>query len=107
MTSIGENIKRLRNERDWSQAELGEKIGKTRTAIWQYERGETEPRMGVVEDLARVFGVPKSEIVDRHVEYSFVNFVSDEESELVELYRRMPPKARHALLVGLRDYVGK
>ena len=40
MTSIGENIKRLRNERDWSQAELGEKIGKTRTAIWQYERGE-------------------------------------------------------------------
>lgn len=63
MSSIGDNIKKLRESADYSQEQLGEKIGKTRSAISQYEAGKIVPRMGVIETLASVFGVQKSEIL--------------------------------------------
>lgn len=60
MSSIGANIKNLREQHGMSQNELAAKIGKSRAAISQYEHGNTIPRMGVIEDMARVFGVKKS-----------------------------------------------
>lgn len=63
MAGINNNIKRLREKADMSQEELGAKIGKTRSAISQYESGKIIPRMGVIEDLATLFQVQKSEII--------------------------------------------
>lgn len=63
MSRIQDNITRLREESGMSQEQLGQKIGKTRSAISQYESGKIVPRMGVIEDLAAVFDVPKSEII--------------------------------------------
>lgn len=63
MTTIGENILKLREDSNFSQTELGKRIGKTRSAISQYESGKIVPRMGVIEDLAAVFKVSKSEII--------------------------------------------
>ncbi|WP_303202521.1 LexA family protein [Raoultibacter timonensis] len=63
MASISNNIKRLREKADMSQEELGAKLGKTRSAISQYESGKIIPRMGVIEDLATLFRVQKSEII--------------------------------------------
>lgn len=63
MASIKDNIKRLREEAEMSQEELGAKIGKTRSAVSQYESGKIIPRMGVIEDIANFFGVQKSEIL--------------------------------------------
>ena len=40
-------------------------------------------------------------------EYSFVRMWSDDEEELVELYRQLPPSVRRSLLDGLRDYFEK
>jgi len=107
MASIGENIKRLRKQNGWSQRELGEKIDKTRGAIWQYENGDIVPRMGVIEDLASVFGVSKSELVeDSRVTYAYVSIddLSAQERELVGMFRKLPANARNALIVGLRAY---
>lgn len=63
MAAIKDNIKRLRENADMSQEELGLKIGKTRSAISQYESGKIVPRMGVIEDIASLFGVQKSDII--------------------------------------------
>ncbi len=63
MAAIKDNIKRLRENADMSQEELGSKIGKTRSAISQYESGKIIPRMGVIEDIASLFGVQKSDII--------------------------------------------
>lgn len=107
MASIGENIKRLRIENSWSQTDLANKIGKSRAAISQYEHNETTPRMGVIEDMARVFGVKKREIIESKVNYSIVSLnddLTDEEQELVKLFRSLPPKGKHAVLIGLKDF---
>lgn len=63
MNAIGENIRKLREGLDLSQPQLAERIGKTRSAVSQYESGKIVPRMGVIEDLAAVFKVSKSEII--------------------------------------------
>lgn len=63
MSTIGENIQKLRESADLSQTQLGSRIGKTRSAVSQYESGKIIPRMGVIEDLATVFRVSKSEII--------------------------------------------
>ena len=63
MTTIKDNIRRLREKADMSQEELAAKIGKTRSAVSQYESGKIIPRMGVIEDIADLFGVQKAEIL--------------------------------------------
>lgn len=105
MSSIGANIKNLREQHGMSQYELAAKIGKSRAAISQYEHGNTIPRMGVIEDMARVFGVKKSAIIENHTEYAFINLANDDERELIELYRQLPPKAQKTILHGLREYL--
>ena len=100
MASIGENIKRLRLQNGWSQKQLAEKIGKSRVAICQYESGKNMPRMGTLEDLAAVFGVQKSEIVEE----SRPDYLSDDEHELVDLYRSIAIHDKQAVLNALRAY---
>lgn len=63
MAAIKDNIKELRERAGYSQEELGIKLGKTRSAVSQYESGKIIPRMGVIEELASIFGVSKSEII--------------------------------------------
>ena len=106
MSSIAENIKKLRESHGWSKAELARIIGKSRAAVSQYESGETTPRMGVIEDLARAFGVNKRDIIESHIEYAMVDMRIDDEIELVDLFRKLSTQGKHALLAGLRDYVG-
>ena len=105
MSSIGENIKSLREKHGMSQSELAAKIGKSREAISQYEHGHTIPRMGVIEDMASVFGVKKSAIIESRMEYGTISLWTDDEHELVELFRKMNNKAQRALLAGMREYV--
>lgn len=105
MSTIGENIKNLREKHGMSQSELAAKIGKSREAISQYEHGHTIPRMGVIEDMASVFGVKKSAIIESRMEYGMVNLWTDDEHELLELFRKLNTKAQHALLTGMREYV--
>ena len=107
MASIGENIKRLRIKNGWSQAELANKIGKSRAAISQYESGETTPRMGVIEDLASVFDVKKREIVESQTTYAVISFgddLTEDEQELIRYYRKLSPKGKHAVFTGLKDF---
>lgn len=61
--SIGSNIERLRNERDWTQEDLAQKVGVSRSTITQWENGWTRPRMGNVQLLAGAFGVSTGAIV--------------------------------------------
>ena len=48
-------LKVLRAERDWSQAELGERVGLSRQAINAIEREKYDPSLPVAIRIARVF----------------------------------------------------
>ena len=71
--TISKNIKRFRMDRDWTQEQLAEKVGVTRSTVTQWETGWSKPRMGAVEKLAAVFGVSTSDMVNDQSDIS--NFV--------------------------------
>ena len=54
---IGDRIKRIRNEKGMSRAELGALIGLTADRIQKYENGARQPRTDVIEQLAGALGV--------------------------------------------------
>lgn len=62
--SIGDNIRRLREEHGLTQRELGVIAGVSDKAVSTWELGVKEPRMGAVTRLATYFGIPKSAILD-------------------------------------------
>lgn len=68
--SVGPSIKRLRTERDWTQEQLAELVGVARSTVTQWESGWSTPRMGMVQKLASVFGVPASVVIGDNVEKS-------------------------------------
>ena len=55
--SLHERIKRLRQERGWTQAEVAEKVSIHQKQISTYERGVTSPSTDVLIKLAEVFDV--------------------------------------------------
>lgn len=62
--SVGDNIRRLRLEANYTQEELAIKLGVARSSVTQWERGWSSPRMGMVAKLAHVFNTTNSVIVD-------------------------------------------
>jgi len=58
MSSFGERLKRLREDRGWSQQELAERSQVPYITIYRCERGlHQEPRVSVAAKLARALGV--------------------------------------------------
>lgn len=54
---IHDKIKRLRQEKDWTQAELGEKVSIHQKQISSYERGVNIPSTEILIKLAEIFDV--------------------------------------------------
>ena len=61
---LGRKLRRLRQERDWSQEELAHESGLHRTYISDLERTARNPTITVVDRLAQTFGVPIGQLLD-------------------------------------------
>ena len=90
-------------------------------------KNDIATKFGSVPKMAKEIGIPqntiyhalergldnttsktRSAILDAlysSTEYAVVKIWSDEEEELIELYRQLPTKAQRALIVGLREYL--
>ncbi len=54
----------LRAERQWSQAELGERLDVSRQAVNAIETGKYDPSLPLAFKIARLFGMTIEEIFD-------------------------------------------
>ena len=61
---VKNRLKVLRAERDWSQAELGGRLGVSRQAVNAIETGKYDPSLPLAFKLARLFGVRIEGIFD-------------------------------------------
>ena len=61
---LGSRIKYLRNQKKWTQEELGEKAGLTYKYIGQIERAEVSPGLETLEKLAKAFAIPMNKLLD-------------------------------------------
>jgi len=57
-------VRRLRAERGWSQAALGEKLGVSRQTINAIEGGKYDPSLPLAFAIAKLFKLPIEKIFD-------------------------------------------
>jgi len=61
--TIGENIRRLRRERDITQEELAERLCITAKAVSQWENSRTSPDISQIPALCSIFNVTSDELI--------------------------------------------
>jgi len=57
MSEIGKRIRELRIKKPMTQSFLAQEIGVDRRTIINYEKGDSEPPLEIIEKIAKVFGV--------------------------------------------------
>ena len=57
-------VKELREKANWTQKEVGERVGVSRQAINAIETGKFDPSIWLAYDLARLFGLAIEELFD-------------------------------------------
>ena len=61
---MNNRLKVLRAERNWSQAELADRLGVSRQTVNALETGRYDPSLPLAFELARVFGHTIEEIFE-------------------------------------------
>lgn len=63
--NLGNNIRKLRLDKGWTQTELGEKVGVDQKVITSYERGVSKPPLDNLVKFATVFGISLDELAGK------------------------------------------
>jgi transcriptional regulator with XRE-family HTH domain len=61
---LGRNVRRLREEKGWSQEDYADRAGIHRTYVSDIERGRRNPTVMIVQKLAVPLGVEASRLLD-------------------------------------------
>lgn len=61
---LGKNVKRLRQDKGWSQEDYADRAGIHRTYVSDIERGARNPTITVVEKLAEPLGIQPGALLD-------------------------------------------
>ena len=91
LSAFSETLSRLRRERGLTQAELGARLGISKSAVSMYECGNREPELDLLRAMADLFGVSESVLLGRP-ESDLVN-ADPELTEYLQLLRD-PPELR-------------
>ncbi len=95
---IGENIRKHRERCGMDQHDLAKLLNISNKTISSWENGRTEPRMGMIEDMCKIFHISKQELLD-DIPYVPVDYdLSSDEGLLVENYRRLDDGSKLRLL---------
>ena len=62
MMSIGENIKEMRQKKEWTQREFAKKVGINQSMVAQIERGTKTLTVPLGKQIAEVFGCTLDEL---------------------------------------------
>lgn len=91
---LGEKIRKLRKERNWTQAELGRRAGVGGNNVSSYELGTLKPSAKTLERFADALGVSTLELLSEEPEQPILAI---EDPELLPLFReisRLPESDR-------------
>ena len=54
---VGQRVAAHRGKKGWSRPELADKLDINRTHLWRIECGRASPSLGLLDRMARLFGV--------------------------------------------------
>jgi transcriptional regulator with XRE-family HTH domain len=98
LSPLAQNLRHLRTERGWSQAELAEQIGVHLTHVSRVETGKYTPGLEFVVKAARAFGITVDELVADHPEgLEEIRLEDKELTERLRLLEDLDERDREAL----------
>lgn len=106
--ALGERIKRLRQERGWSQAQLGQKLGVHQKQISGYERDVHVPSTELLIRISEAFDVSLDYLVSGGNGASQRIDVADRELiRHMEAIDKLPEKDKEAIKAVLESFILK
>lgn len=103
MSTIGERIKKARELRNMTQSQLGEKLGVTGVTVMRYEKGQREPNIETIFNLAEKLNVSASYllgVVDLDGFISPDGFADPEDYEFIRMLGFDSPEKLATLVPG-------
>jgi transcriptional regulator with XRE-family HTH domain len=95
---IGERIRAARQERGWTQEQLAEAVGVSRSAVAQWETGRAGQLTGNLSRIAEVLSVGIEHLAHGREKRASMQAGTGDELALLRLYRECPPEDRQLLL---------
>lgn len=96
--TIGENIKRLRRERNVTQEQLAEVLNISTAAVSKWERGETYPDITLLFPLAQYFSVSLDDLMGYDAEKE-----AAEVKAIIQKVREMRGRPEKEILAFMKD----
>lgn len=120
MGTFGENLKKIRIEKNMSQEEFATLLGTSKQVISRYENDQRSPKVSVVAQYAKILGVSigtlsgettknkrPAEADEPSNESRFMKLYSrldDEGRDLFDCYLDLPRERRHLLVLVARSF---
>lgn len=105
---FSEQIKHLRESAGMTQEELASKIGVSRPAVGMWERHRSRPRLDKMNQLADLFGIPVSELLDENSGTkntdAQMSYSDRDQAELNECWESCSAADRQTLLKVARSF---
>lgn len=65
MGNFAQILRGLRAQQGWTQPQLAQRLGVSRSTVSMYERGEREPDFAMLDRIADLFGVDANQLLGR------------------------------------------
>lgn len=107
LSTLGKRLAKARNDSGLTMQELGERIGVSKQAVYQWEKDKRTPDASAIESLAEVLGVGKSWMLwgesNSGKPESTGRMIEVSREELAELDRSVRPHANRDFFITISD----
>jgi PAS domain S-box-containing protein len=95
--------KEIRKSRKLSQSRLSQIIGKSPRAVWGWEKGEHEPSVSEIRDIAKALGVKTNDISSYEDIKTVETFITDTASDKLDIDIKKYDSDQQAHLISLKN----
>lgn len=99
--SFGNNLRTLIDERDMTQKELALQLNIAPSTMGSYVQNTREPDFATLKAIAAFFDVSIDYLLDNHQDKA----ATHQESELLRIFRSLPPEQKDICLEQCRVFV--
>ena len=106
-SQIGARIRDIRRERGWTQDQLAQSVGVSRSAVAQWETGRAGQVTGNLTRIAASLDVGVEYLMHGSDRYAPTEIRQGDELALLRLYRECKPADRQLIIRMMRRLAGK
>jgi transcriptional regulator with XRE-family HTH domain len=70
---IGQRIRQARMAKGWTLERLADALNISKVSIWQWEQGQSRPKVSRLAEVAQLLGLPLQALMDEHAPARMVN----------------------------------